>query len=144
MARRRRYVDFAFLIQQGVTSTNVIMDVVQFILEHVFQDLHDVAYTLQPNLQRDAICFLYSFHNQVLRPTLSQQRGLLTSRRAHEGPVHAAPVRPISAIGEQRLLQLRGTSMECFSFNMTPPSVSLREHLAPSFHILNSIVIHAG
>lgn len=52
-------------IQQGVTSTNALVDVVQFFSQHVFQDLQAEADTVHPILQVDAIRFLYSFRNQA-------------------------------------------------------------------------------
>ncbi len=51
--------------QQGVTSTNTLVDVIKFFSEHVFQDLEASAGTVHPILQVDAIRFLYTFRNQV-------------------------------------------------------------------------------
>lgn len=53
-----------------MTSTNALVDVVQFFSEHVFQDLQAAADAVHPILQVDAIRFLYSFRNQV-RPGCS-------------------------------------------------------------------------
>ncbi|WFD01326.1 importin-alpha export receptor [Malassezia yamatoensis] len=58
--------------QFGVSSTNNLVDVVQFFSEHVLQDL-DSAQTLterRPILQVDAIKFLYTFRNQLTKPQL--------------------------------------------------------------------------
>lgn len=52
-------------LQQGVTSTNALVDVVQFFSEHVFQDLQAQPGTVHPLLQVDAIRFLYTFRTQV-------------------------------------------------------------------------------
>ena len=51
--------------QQGVTSTNALVDVVKFFSEHVFQDLQASSGSVHPILQVDAIRFLYTFRNQV-------------------------------------------------------------------------------
>lgn len=51
--------------QHGVTSTNALIDVVQFFSENVFQDLQAEERSIHPILQVDAIRFLYTFRNQV-------------------------------------------------------------------------------
>ena len=51
--------------QHGVTSTNALIDVVQFFSDHVFQDLQAEEGSIHPILQVDAIRFLYTFRNQV-------------------------------------------------------------------------------
>ncbi|WFC97019.1 importin-alpha export receptor [Malassezia brasiliensis] len=58
--------------QHGVSSTNTLVDVVQFFSEHVLQDLepgHAVA-ARRPILQVDAIKFLYTFRNQLTKEQL--------------------------------------------------------------------------
>ncbi|TFK20990.1 importin alpha re-exporter [Coprinopsis marcescibilis] len=56
--------------QQGVTSTNALVDVVKFFSDHVYQDLQAESGTVHPILQVDAIRFLYSFRNQLTKPQL--------------------------------------------------------------------------
>ncbi|KAG2007419.1 importin alpha re-exporter [Coprinopsis cinerea AmutBmut pab1-1] len=56
--------------QQGVTSTNALVDVVKFFSDHVFQDLQAASGTVHPILQVDAIRFLYTFRNQLTKPQL--------------------------------------------------------------------------
>ncbi|OSC99927.1 Cse1-domain-containing protein [Trametes coccinea BRFM310] len=56
--------------QHGVTSTNALIDVVQFFSDHVFQDLQAEPGTIHPILQVDAIRFLYTFRNQLIKPQL--------------------------------------------------------------------------
>ena len=51
--------------QHGVTSTNALIDVVQFFSDNIFQDLQAAAGTVHTILQVDAIRFLYTFRNQV-------------------------------------------------------------------------------
>ncbi|KAI0933051.1 hypothetical protein AcW1_000014 [Taiwanofungus camphoratus] len=56
--------------QHGVTSTNTLVDVVQFFSDHVFQDLQADTGSVHPILQVDAIRFLYTFRNQLVKPQL--------------------------------------------------------------------------
>ncbi|KAK0446106.1 CAS/CSE protein [Armillaria borealis] len=63
--------------QQGVTSTNTLVDVIKFFSEHVFQDLEASAGTVHPILQVDAIRFLYTFRNQLTKPQLMSVLPLL-------------------------------------------------------------------
>ncbi|PAV17971.1 importin alpha re-exporter [Pyrrhoderma noxium] len=56
--------------QQGVTSTNALVDVVQFFSQHVFEDLQAQGDSVHPILQVDAIRFLYSFRNQLTKEQL--------------------------------------------------------------------------
>lgn len=58
-------------LQHGVTSTNVLVDVVEFFSQNVFQDLQGAEGTVNLFLLVDAIKFLHTFRNQVrtsLRP----------------------------------------------------------------------------
>ncbi len=50
---------------QGVTSTNTLVDVVQFFSQNVFQDLQAGAAVSHPILIVDAIKYLYTFRNQA-------------------------------------------------------------------------------
>ncbi|KAG7451472.1 importin alpha re-exporter [Guyanagaster necrorhizus] len=63
--------------QQGVTSTNTLVDVIKFFSEHVFQDLEASAGSVHPILQVDAIRFLYTFRNQLTKPQLMSVLPLL-------------------------------------------------------------------
>ncbi|EPS95676.1 hypothetical protein FOMPIDRAFT_1025652 [Fomitopsis schrenkii] len=56
--------------QHGVTSTNTLVDVVKFFSDHVFQDLQAESGSVQPILQVDAIRFLHTFRNQLVKPQL--------------------------------------------------------------------------
>lgn len=60
-----RYWQILIAPQQGVTSTNALVDVVEFFSQNVFQDLQAEAEAVHPILQVDAIRFLYSFRNQA-------------------------------------------------------------------------------
>jgi exportin-2 (importin alpha re-exporter) len=52
-------------IHTGVTSTNALVDIVQFFSENVFADLQAPTDSVHPILQVDAIKYLYTFRNQV-------------------------------------------------------------------------------
>ncbi|CAL1709388.1 unnamed protein product [Somion occarium] len=56
--------------QHGVTSTNALVDIVQFFSEHIFQDLEADPGSVHPVLQVDAIRFLYTFRTQLTKPQL--------------------------------------------------------------------------
>lgn len=52
-------------LQQGVTSTNALVDVIKFFSDHVLGDLQAAKGTVHPIITADAIKFLYTFRNQV-------------------------------------------------------------------------------
>ncbi|KAH9898584.1 Cse1-domain-containing protein [Cubamyces lactineus] len=54
--------------QHSVASTNALIDVVQFFSGHVFQDLQAEPGSIHPILQDDAIRFLYTLQNQLVKP----------------------------------------------------------------------------
>ena len=56
--------------QAGVTSTNPLVDVVEFFSQNVFQDLQADTGSVHPILQVDAIRFLYTFRNQLTKQQL--------------------------------------------------------------------------
>lgn len=51
--------------QHGVTSTNSLIDVVQFFSDNVVQDLQPNNTSVHPIIVADAIKFLYTFRSQV-------------------------------------------------------------------------------
>lgn len=53
-----------------MTSTNPLVDVVDFFSQHVFQDLQADTGVVHPILQVDAIRFLYTFRNQLTKQQL--------------------------------------------------------------------------
>lgn len=55
---------------QGVTSANILVDIVKFFSDHIAQDLQATAGSVHPILQVDAIRFLYTFRYQVCWPGL--------------------------------------------------------------------------
>ncbi|RXK37557.1 importin-alpha export receptor [Tremella mesenterica] len=56
--------------QLGVTSVNVLVDVVEFFGQNVFADLQAAPSTQHPILTVDAIKFLYTFRNQLTKDQL--------------------------------------------------------------------------
>lgn len=52
-------------LKLGVTSTNILVDVVQFFGTNVFADLQAAEGSVHPILVVDAVKFLYTFRNQV-------------------------------------------------------------------------------
>ena len=55
-------------IKHGVTSTNALVNVIEFFSNNVFADLQAAVGDVHPILQVDAIKFLYTFRNQVRFP----------------------------------------------------------------------------
>lgn len=51
--------------QQGVTSTNALVDVIKFFSEHILADLQAAPGSVHPVVQADAIKFLFTFRMQV-------------------------------------------------------------------------------
>lgn len=54
----------------GVTSTNLLVDVVKFFQDHVAADLVEPFENVEPILKVDAIKYLYTFRSQVSTLTL--------------------------------------------------------------------------
>lgn len=52
---------------QGVTSTNVLIDIIKFFSENVYQDLDAEVGSIHPIIQVDAIRFIHTFRYQVRR-----------------------------------------------------------------------------
>ncbi len=57
---------------QGVTSTNVLLDVISFFSENVYSDLVTEDNSIHPILQVNAIRFIYTFRYQVSTALLLQ------------------------------------------------------------------------
>ncbi|KAI0749865.1 armadillo-type protein [Daedaleopsis nitida] len=92
----------------GVTSTNALIDVVQFFSEHVFQDLQADPQTIHPILQVDAIRFLHTFRNQLVKPQLLSVLPLLVRHLSSENYVCYT----YAAISIERILFIRqGTQL---------------------------------
>ncbi|GJN90916.1 hypothetical protein Rhopal_003930-T1 [Rhodotorula paludigena] len=56
--------------QQGVTSTNALVDVIKFFSDHVLADLQAAPGSIHPVVQADAIKFLFTFRMQLTKEQL--------------------------------------------------------------------------
>ncbi|GBE78774.1 Importin-alpha re-exporter [Sparassis crispa] len=97
--------------QHGVTSTNTLVDVVQFFSNHVFQDLQADANSVHPILQVDAIRFLYTFRNQLIKPQLLSVLPLLVRHLGSENYVCYT----YAAISIERILFIKQGTQLLFS-----------------------------
>lgn len=99
--------------QHGVSSTNTLVDVVQFFSEHVLQDLqpNNIVSASHPILQVDAIKYLYTFRNQLTKEQLISVLPLLVHHLA--APNYVA--RTYAAIAIERVLFLRSNNAMLFS-----------------------------
>ncbi|KAJ7281661.1 CAS/CSE protein [Mycena rebaudengoi] len=97
--------------QQGVTSTNALVDVVQFFSNHVFADLEAQEGTVHPILQVDAIRFLLSFRNQLTKPQLLSVLPLLVGHLASRNYVTYT----YAAITIDRILSIRRDGANLFA-----------------------------
>ncbi|OBZ72875.1 Importin-alpha re-exporter [Grifola frondosa] len=95
----------------GVTSTNALVDVVQFFSDHVFQDLQADMSSVHPILQVDAIRFLYTFRNQLVKPQLLSVLPLLVRHLASDNYVCYT----YAAISIERILFIKQGSQLLFS-----------------------------
>ncbi|KAJ7043405.1 CAS/CSE protein [Mycena alexandri] len=97
--------------QLGVTSTNALVDVVQFFSEHVFADLDAQEGSVHPILQVDAIRFLLSFRNQLTKPQLLSVLPLLVRHLASQNYVTYT----YAAITIDRILSIRRDGANLFA-----------------------------
>ncbi|WVQ82556.1 hypothetical protein IAT38_004685 [Cryptococcus sp. DSM 104549] len=89
--------------QLGVTSTNVLVDVVQFFGENVFHDLQAAQGAVHPILIVDAIKFLYTFRNQLTKEQLVSVLPLLVQHLASDNYV----ISSYAAITIERILFIK-------------------------------------
>ncbi|WFD35077.1 importin-alpha export receptor [Malassezia cuniculi] len=105
--------------QHGVSSTNTLVDVVQFFSEHVLQDLQpdNLVAASNPILQVDAIKYLYTFRNQLTKEQLLSVLPLLVHHLAAPNYV----TRTYAAIAIERVLFLRSNGSMLFSAEDVQP-----------------------
>lgn len=84
--RGKGEADAASCTQQGVTSTNALVDVIKFFSENILGDLQAPAGAVHPIIQADAIKFLYTFRNQVRLSCFFRSDGALTRTLEHSSP----------------------------------------------------------
>ncbi|KAF7370763.1 Importin N-terminal domain-containing protein [Mycena sanguinolenta] len=97
--------------QQGVTSTNALVDVVQFFSDHVFADLDAQEGSVHPILQVDAIRYLLSFRNQLTKPQLLSVLPLLVRHLTSQNYVTYT----YAAITIDRILSIRRDGANLFA-----------------------------
>ncbi|KZP12643.1 Cse1-domain-containing protein [Athelia psychrophila] len=93
----------------GVTSTNSLVDIAEFFLDHAFEDLQAEAGTVEPVLQVDAIGYLYNFRSQLTKyqllsmlPLLVRHLGLANNVcYIYDQPGALHQEAPVSAIHDQ-------------------------------------------
>ncbi|KAJ6591750.1 CAS/CSE protein [Mycena vulgaris] len=97
--------------QLGVTSTNALVDVVQFFSSNVFGDLEAQEGSVHPILQVDAIRFLLSFRNQLTKPQLLSVLPLLVRHLTSQNYVTYT----YAAITIDRILSIRRDGANLFA-----------------------------
>ncbi|KAI0045803.1 importin alpha re-exporter [Auriscalpium vulgare] len=98
----------------GVTATNVLVNIVQFFADNIFQDLQAPATSVHPVLQVDAIRYLYIFRNQLTKDQLISVLPLLSQRLTSDDTV----VYTYAAIAIDRILSIRVGETPVSMFNM--------------------------
>ena len=88
--------------QQGVTSTNSLIDVVQFFSDHVVQDLQPNQ-AVHPIIVADAIKFLYTFRSQLTKEQLVSVIPMLSPHLQSESFV----IHTYAAMTIERILYIR-------------------------------------
>lgn len=92
--------------QQGVTSTNSLIRVVQFFEDHVLQDLQasaDVANKPHPIIIADAVKFLYTFRSQLTKEQLVSVVPILSPLLQHDSFV----IHSYAAMTIERILSIK-------------------------------------
>ncbi|KAJ6581319.1 CAS/CSE protein [Mycena capillaripes] len=97
--------------QLGVTSTNALVDVVQFFSSNVFSDLDAQEGSVHPILQVDAIRYLLSFRNQLTKPQLLSVLPLLVRHLTSQNYVTYT----YAAITIDRILSIRRDNANLFA-----------------------------
>ncbi|THH15070.1 hypothetical protein EW146_g5342 [Bondarzewia mesenterica] len=95
----------------GVTSTNLLVDVVKFFSDNIFQDLQADPGSVHSVLQVDAIRYLYVFRNQLTKEQLMSVLPLLTRHLASENTV----VSTYAAVAIDRILFIRSGNTIMFT-----------------------------
>ncbi|KAK4688334.1 exportin-2 (importin alpha re-exporter), partial [Tremellales sp. Uapishka_1] len=97
--------------QLGVTSTNVLVDVVEFFGQNVFADLQAAPGSVNPILTVDAIKFLYTFRNQLTKEQLISVLPLLVQHLNSSNYV----IYSYAAITIERILFIKVEKQTLFS-----------------------------
>ncbi|KAF7294456.1 Importin N-terminal domain-containing protein [Mycena kentingensis (nom. inval.)] len=97
--------------QHGVTSTNAMVDVVDFFSKYVFADLDAQEGSVHPILQVDAIRYLLNFRNQLTKPQLLSVLPLLARHLNSQNYVTYT----YAAITIDRILSIRKDNANMFN-----------------------------
>ncbi|PKI84694.1 importin-alpha export receptor [Malassezia vespertilionis] len=99
--------------QHGVSSTNNLVDVVQFFSDHILEDLQpeNAAANSHPILQVDAIKYLYTFRNQLTKDQLLSVLPLLVHHLASTNYVTCT----YAAVSIERILFIKHNGQFMFS-----------------------------
>lgn len=95
----------------GVTSTNILVDVVEFFDTNIFPDLSGNGEGLHPLVKVDAIKYVYTFRNQLRREQILRCLPLLTNFLSDSNFV----VYTYAAITIERILTTRRNNQSMFS-----------------------------
>ncbi|BEJ11174.1 hypothetical protein CspHIS471_0105960 [Cutaneotrichosporon sp. HIS471] len=95
-------------VQRGVTSVNVLVDVVDFFGKNVFADLQAAPGSVHPILTVDAIKYLYTFRNQLTKAQLVSVLPLLVQHLQSDNYV----IYSYAAIAIERILFLKDESRQ--------------------------------
>ncbi|KAF7309671.1 Importin N-terminal domain-containing protein [Mycena indigotica] len=98
--------------QLGVTSTNSLVNVVEFFSNHVFVDLDAQEGSVHPILQVDAIRYLLNFRNQLTKEQLLSVLPLLTRHLSSQNYVTYT----YAAITIDRILSIRRETIYQFGY----------------------------
>ena len=96
--------------QLGVTSTNSLVNVVEFFGENVYSDLVATPGSVSPILTVDAIKFLYTFRNQLTKEQLASVLPRLVTHLASENYV----ISSYAAITIERILFIKVNKQPLF------------------------------
>lgn len=95
-------------MQRGVTSVNVLVDIVDFFGKNVIADLQAAPGSVHPILTVDAIKYLYTFRNQLTKEQLVSVLPLLVQHLGSDNYV----IYSYAAIAIERILFLKGENRQ--------------------------------
>jgi exportin-2 (importin alpha re-exporter) len=94
--------------QRGVTSVNVLVDIVDFFGKNVFADLQAAPGSVHPILTVDAIKYLYTFRNQLTKEQLVSVLPMLVQHLGSDNYV----IYSYAAIAIERILFIKGENRQ--------------------------------
>lgn len=109
----------------GVTSTNMLVDVVGFFTNNLRPDLHAPFDGVHPILKVDAIKYLYSFRSQMTKDQLKEAFSLLTNHLGSDNFV----VYTYAAITIERILAMTTEGQPLFTAADVTQGKEIVQHL---------------